>query len=99
MQDVRDIAVDLPLGFVGSILAAPQCTLAQLSSEQGCPKDTTVGHIETEPNGLTAVDSGIWNLVPEKAYPAEFGYKDGSRPPTSSTPTSCRPPRAMCWRP
>lgn len=76
VQDIKDVAVDLPLGFVGSTLAAPQCTLAQLSSEKECPRDTTVGHIKTMPGTLAAVDSPIWNLVPERGYPAEFGYRD-----------------------
>jgi len=30
VQDIKDVVVDLPLGFVGSTLAAPQCTLAEL---------------------------------------------------------------------
>jgi len=73
----KDIVVNLPLGFAGSTLAAPQCTLAQLASEQRCPPDTIVGRIETEPKGATAIDSYIYNLVPEHGYPAEFGYIDG----------------------
>jgi hypothetical protein len=32
VEDVKDIVVDLPLGFVGSATAAPTCTFAQLSS-------------------------------------------------------------------
>jgi hypothetical protein len=70
-QDVKDIVVDLPLGFVGSILASPQCTLAQLSSEQRCPPDTKVGEIRSE-----SVNSDIWNLAPERGLPAEFGFID-----------------------
>jgi hypothetical protein len=75
-QDVKDIVVDLPLGFVGSTLAAPECSLQQLSSSQHCPLATQVGHITTEPVTVEAVDSPIWNLVPESGVPAEFGYVD-----------------------
>ncbi|HTA13807.1 MAG TPA: hypothetical protein VK781_03015 [Solirubrobacteraceae bacterium] len=76
VQDVKDVVVDLPLGFVGSTLAAPECTLTQLSGE-ACPADTVVGHILTEPlNGATQINSPIWNLVPERGVPAEFGYVD-----------------------
>jgi hypothetical protein len=75
--DLRDVVVDLPLGFAGSTLAAPECTLAQLSSNNHCPPETVVGHIFTEPeNGATNIDSPIWNLVPERGHPAEFGYID-----------------------
>jgi hypothetical protein len=76
VEDPKDIAVDLPLGFVGSTLAAPQCTLSELSSQRECPADTRVGHIVSEPGTLASVDSPIWNLVPEQGFPAEFGFVD-----------------------
>jgi uncharacterized repeat protein (TIGR01451 family) len=77
VQDVKDVVVDLPLGFVGSTLSAPRCGLARLTSVGGCPPDTQVGHIFTEPRrNDTDVDSAIYNLVPERGVPAEFGYLD-----------------------
>ena len=78
-QDLRDVVVDLPLGFVGSTLAAPQCTLTQLSSAARCPGDTRVGRIDTEPEAGAAVHSAIWNIVPEHGVPAEFGFVDESK--------------------
>jgi uncharacterized repeat protein (TIGR01451 family) len=75
-EDVRDVLVDLPFGFVGSTLATPECTLTQLSSEQRCPANTQVGEIETEPATAASVASPIWNLVPDNGAPAEFGYID-----------------------
>ncbi len=79
VNDIKTVVVNLPLGFTGSILAAPQCTLATLSAEGGCPKDTVVGHLFSEPVSGTSVDSPIWNLVPEHGVPAEFGYRDALR--------------------
>jgi uncharacterized repeat protein (TIGR01451 family) len=77
VEDVKDVLLDLPLGFVGSALAAPQCTLFELSSQSGCPADTQVGQIMTEPLHLgSKTESPIWNLVPEHGVPAEFGFKD-----------------------
>ena len=81
VQDVKDVVVDLPLGFVGSILAAPQCTFAQLSSHVGqgvggCPPDTIVGQIKTEPESGLSVDGHIYNMTPEHGVPAEFAYID-----------------------
>ena len=81
VHDVKDVVVDLPLGFVGSILAAPQCTFAQLSSHVGqgvggCPSDTVVGQIKTEPVVLSGVDGHIYNMTPEHGVPAEFAYID-----------------------
>jgi hypothetical protein len=77
VQDLKDVVVDLPLGFAGSTLAAPQCTLAQLSSQARCPKETRVGHISSEPESGARVNSPIWNITPERGVPGEFGYVDG----------------------
>jgi uncharacterized repeat protein (TIGR01451 family) len=83
VQDVRDVVVDLPLGFLGSALAAPKCKLAQLTSSNefgsssGCPPDTKIGHILTEPGAVEAgADSGIYNMVPEHGVAAELGFLD-----------------------
>jgi hypothetical protein len=75
VHDVRDVAVDLPVGLVGSALATPTCTLVQLSGPGSCPPDTRVGHILTEPPALD-VDSPLFNMAPEHGVAAEFGYVD-----------------------
>ncbi len=79
-QDLKDVVVDLPVGFLGSTLAAPTCTLVQLAGTaqggEGCAASTVVGHIRTEPAGSASVDSPIYNLTPERGAPAEFGYVD-----------------------
>ena len=79
MEDPRDVAVDLPLGFLGSALATPTCTFAELSSHieggvRGCPADTVIGHILTEPVNGDSVEGAIYNMVPEHGVAAEFGY-------------------------
>ena len=77
VQDVRDVAVDLPVGFVGSAVATPTCSLAELSAQNSCPTDTEVGHIRTEPEGsLTQINGPIYNVTPEVGLAAEFGYVD-----------------------
>ena len=80
---IKDIVVDLPLGFIGSTLAAPQCPISLLAAgsaldggKGGCPADTVVGYLLTEPNSYTGIASPIYNLVPERGHPAEFGYLD-----------------------
>jgi hypothetical protein len=80
-RDVRDVMIDLPVGFLGSVLAAPTCTFAQLSSHtsggvSGCPTDTVVGHINTEPVTNDSVSGPVYNMVPEHGVPAEFGFID-----------------------
>jgi hypothetical protein len=77
VQDVKDVVVDLPLGFMGNALATPTCTFAQLSSRERCPPDTEIGYISTEPSSIESVYSPIFNMVPERGVPAEFGFRDG----------------------
>jgi hypothetical protein len=77
VQGVRDVVIDLPLGFLGSVTSTPQCTFAQLQSfPASCPPDTRIGHISTEPRNGPSLDSAIYNMVPEHGVMAEFGYVD-----------------------
>lgn len=74
---IRDVVVDLPVGFLGSATSTPTCTYGQLQSRPGsCPRDTTVGHIETEGEHEIAVNSPIFNMVPPRGVAAEFGLID-----------------------
>ncbi len=90
-QGVKDIVVDLPLGFAGNVLAAPRCPLTELRQvgrinnhpQYGCPADTRVGNVTLLSNldsgpqsSLTEVQfpSPLYNLVPERGHPAEFGF-------------------------
>jgi len=76
VEDPKDVAVDLPLGFLGSALSTPTCTLIQLASFVGCPPDTVVGHIFNEPEGTASLNGPIYNVVPEHGVAAEFGFQD-----------------------
>jgi hypothetical protein len=86
IRDLRDIVLDLPLGLVGSALAAPTCTLTQLASKgeagelggSGCPADTAIGHIRTEPEGGVGLNGTLYNVVPERGVAVEFGYADAT---------------------
>ncbi len=75
-EGLRDVGVDLPLGFIGSAVAAPQCTPAQLTSPLECPRDTTIGHILTEPVAKSEADGPLFNMVPERGFAAQFGFRD-----------------------
>jgi uncharacterized repeat protein (TIGR01451 family) len=77
VHDLRDAVVDLPVGLLGSALAAPRCPLAELSSESRCPAATTVGRLLSDPtNSNQVVNSPIWNLTPERGVAAEYGFVD-----------------------
>jgi hypothetical protein len=75
-EDLKDAVVNLPLGFIGSATAAPTCKFSQLVSAAGCPADSVVGHIYTEPEALASVNSAIYNMLPERGHAAEFGFAD-----------------------
>jgi hypothetical protein len=78
VQDIKDVVVDLPLGFLGSALATPKCTPPQLTVLYlHCPPDTAVGHLTTRPESLlTSVNSPLYNMVPERGVAAQFGFYD-----------------------
>jgi hypothetical protein len=83
----KDLVVYLPLGVVGNPTAAAQCTQFQLIGSVGpgkteCPPASRVGTIvlfeEDEVRGSVMPESvvtGIYNMVPEAGYPAQFGFK------------------------
>ena len=84
VQDVKDLVIDLPAGFVGDPQAAQLCPLSQLvtgSTSSGCPADSQVGWLSFNGSGSYEgefVEDGrqnvpIYNVAPERGYPAEFG--------------------------
>jgi hypothetical protein len=78
-EDLKDLVVDLPLGFSGSAIAAPTCPQALVlggANGHGCSQDTVVGRLVTEPSGLLRINSPIYNMVPEHGEAAELAYID-----------------------
>jgi hypothetical protein len=85
----KDIVVDVPLGLIGNPTAAAQCTEVQLigdletsgAFETECPPDSRVGTAVLLHNGNVVgtaqneVTSAVYNMVPQKGYPAEFGLR------------------------
>ncbi len=92
-QSVRDVAVDLPLGFAGDPLAAPRCPEIDLTDSEGiqntpqfhtiCPKASKVGTVSfvwADGEAHTA-PFPVYNVVPEHGYPAELGFNAGMGQP------------------
>jgi hypothetical protein len=80
--DPRTTTVDLPPGFVGNAQAIPRCPLYLQTQiqESGCPAETQVGRIVafTTVGGIIRLQSSpVYNVVPEKGYPAEFAFTVG----------------------
>jgi hypothetical protein len=85
VQQLRNIAVDLPLGLIGNPQSAPQCPLAALAKDDfgnsECPPASRIGVASVELGGGFGMSnmpggaiSSIYNMVPETGYPAEFGF-------------------------
>jgi hypothetical protein len=75
VEEVRNIWVELPPGFVGAASAAPRCSLSQMSNVAlQCSPASRVGVLTLTFSG-GAVPYDLYNMVPEKGYPAEFAFK------------------------
>jgi hypothetical protein len=78
VEDVRNIWVELPPGFVGAAGAAPRCALPKLVPfNPDCPPGSAVGTVDLKIYGNSAGGGPqlLYNMMPEKGYPAEFAFK------------------------
>ncbi|MGC2373938.1 MAG: hypothetical protein WA484_08705 [Solirubrobacteraceae bacterium] len=93
-EELKDIAVELPAGFVGNATAMPQCSqrLFHLSPPFGtydktsCPASTVVGlegiGIGIENGEVEFAYVNVYNLVPPVGTPAQFGFNYANIPVT-----------------
>jgi hypothetical protein len=88
--DVKDIEVELPPGLVGDPTATSRCTAQQFNTshtvntdfgatftQNECPDGSAVGMVvvqQLEGHGET-VPLPLYNLVPPKGMPAQFGFQ------------------------
>jgi hypothetical protein len=95
-QEVKNIIVELPVGFVGDPLAAERCPEVDLTVIHGtrtaCPRASVVGSLELVREGGTRSSNVlVYNVAPEHGYPAELGFNAGIGQPivlyTSVVPT------------
>ncbi len=87
-QEAKDVAVDLPLGFVGDPLATERCPEVDLTDSEGtlgsghyrtaCPAASIVGAVRLVWDGGEHPEPyPVYNVVPSHGYPAEFGFNGG----------------------
>jgi hypothetical protein len=79
-EHVKDVVVDVPPGFVGNPDVVEKCPQAELQARE-CPASSQIGFaqltVKERPknpggeNGLVPV----YNVVPDKGYPAEFALE------------------------
>ncbi|HEV7494689.1 MAG TPA: hypothetical protein VGO10_13030, partial [Baekduia sp.] len=76
VEEVKDVVTELPAGFVGNAAAAPRCKLTDLQPAlPSCPSASIVGQLALETAGQSAAEYPVYNMVPERGYPAEFAFK------------------------
>jgi hypothetical protein len=87
-QAAKDIVVDLPPGFAGSVWRLPQCTDAQLAAtfefapKPACPAGSQVGMVRVVQSAPASADDGVklvtdWPLYtvqPPPGDPAQLGF-------------------------
>jgi hypothetical protein len=71
---VKSTFVDAPAGFVGNPAVAARCTAEQIETDQSCPAASLVGTIELLLGGAPRL-MPLFNMVPERGYPAQFGFR------------------------
>ncbi len=85
--DLKDLAVELPAGFIGDPAATPKCTATAFHTQSevnvgegsSCPSNTQVGTALVTlglgaPGVPLTLEFGVYNLVPPPNAPAAFGF-------------------------
>lgn len=72
-NEARNIAVELPPGFVGNPTAVPQCSRPDFLAKK-CPNASEVGFVRVDTDGGIAAKFPVFNLVPPPGVPAELAF-------------------------
>jgi hypothetical protein len=84
-ENLKDVVVELPAGFIGNPEALPKCSAEQFATDSGegtmqpaCPAETQVGMawntLDLGAVTFDGMDSKVYNLVPPPGKPAAFGF-------------------------
>jgi len=77
VEPVKSIFVELPPGFLGNLAGFGRCRLEGLAAPfvANCPADSQVGTLRLDTFGNPGSPYALYNMVPERGYPAELGFK------------------------
>ncbi|MGH2878504.1 MAG: hypothetical protein ACRDK4_02720 [Solirubrobacteraceae bacterium] len=80
-QEAKDVALELPLGLVAQPLVASRCPEVDMnwgdqSGTTACPSGSVVGEVWLAAEGRPWAFGPypLYNIVPERGYPAEFAF-------------------------
>jgi hypothetical protein len=83
VHEPKNISLEMPLGFLGDPLATPRCPESGVSDRVGgaghkeglCPPGSQVGFVHLIwAGGIGSEFFPLYNVVPERGYPAELGF-------------------------
>lgn len=90
VEEIKDIVVELPSGFVSDPLAASRCSASSVvgagAATSGCPSTSRVGNIAVNFAGLRTssisheTESALYDVIPDGGYPAQFGADVANEP-------------------
>jgi hypothetical protein len=80
-DSVKSVVTELPAGFVANVAVAARCKIEQLRppsdpTNPTCPAASQVGEFTLSGGGSTVP---LYNMVPERGYPAELGVNISSK--------------------
>lgn len=84
VDPVKDVVIELPLGYASDALAAPQCPESSVKGRDwgssDCPPASRIGNLALDFGGERTsslepepLQSALYNVAPDAGYPAEFG--------------------------
>jgi uncharacterized repeat protein (TIGR01451 family) len=77
VEEMKESYVELPPGFLGNPAAATRCPLTKLQGPISlCPPSSRVGVIDLGVRG-SVNRLPLYNVIPERGYPAELAFKFG----------------------
>lgn len=73
VENVKDIEVELPPGFIGDPSATPKCTYSEVTqAPPECPASTQVGTLTLTVGSFGGGTEAVYNMVPSANEPAEL---------------------------
>ena len=75
--NLRDVSIDLPIGFVGNPEAVPQCEEQQLqdtAQNLACPASTQVGVVTNVLTFWGPLSTKVYNMVPPDGIAAQLAF-------------------------
>lgn len=80
-QEAKDVSLELPLGLLARPLAATRCPEVDMDGGEpdgttACPSESIVGEVwlAAQGNPWAFGPYPLYNIVPERGYPAEFAF-------------------------